>query len=55
MTQPQLTQEQLAKLEEIGKLAQNTEEKLRNLDDMTATIEQKWKRRREAKQSLQKH
>lgn len=54
MTQSEMTKEQLAKLEEIGKVAQKIEEKLGNLDDMTAMLAQKWQQRRKAKESLQK-
>ncbi|MGB3208600.1 MAG: hypothetical protein WBB28_26735 [Crinalium sp.] len=50
MTQPELTQQQLAELAEMLELAKATEQKARELNEMAIAFESKWKNRLESKQ-----
>lgn len=52
MTQPSLTEKQLAKLEEIAELVKEGEDTFRKLDEMSTAIAQKWRERREAKEGV---
>jgi hypothetical protein len=54
MTQPSLTEKQLAKLEEIAELVKEKEgeDTFIKLDEMSTAIAQKWRSRREAKEGV---
>ncbi|MCL1473640.1 hypothetical protein [Argonema antarcticum] len=52
MTQPSLTEKQLAKLEEIAELVKEGEDTFIKLDEMSTAIAQKWRSRREAKEGV---
>jgi polynucleotide 5'-kinase involved in rRNA processing len=47
MTQPELTEKQLAELTEILELAKAAEQKAREMSEFAEALEEKWKRRLE--------
>ncbi|GAB4277718.1 MAG: hypothetical protein Fur0025_03760 [Oscillatoriaceae cyanobacterium] len=53
MTQPPLNEQQLAELAEMLELAKTTEQKARELNEMTIAFEEKWQRRLDSRQGTQ--
>lgn len=53
MTQPPLNEQQLAELSEMLELAKTTEQKARELNEMTIAFEEKWQRRLDSRQGTQ--
>ncbi|MGH2412630.1 MAG: hypothetical protein ACRDEA_02825 [Microcystaceae cyanobacterium] len=51
MKQPKLTEEQLAILEEIRELVLVGEQKLKEFNEESAALEEKWRKRTEAKRA----